>query len=140
MSSKKKGTIAEAKIKADLLLKGYNIAVPEGDYLPYDIICIGQSFYKVQVKSCKLRKNGSIRLSLRKNMYKSGKSLHTKRYKKHEVDVFAIYILKTDECFYIDANLLDHIKCELTLRHDYPANGRERDVNLLDTYREFPLP
>jgi len=62
MNSKRKGIIAEVKIAADLLAKGYNIAIPERNYLPYDIICIGKNFYKVQVKSCKI---------LKKRRYKS---------------------------------------------------------------------
>lgn len=140
MSSKRKGTIAEAKIAADLLAKGYNVAVPEGDYLPYDLVCIGDSFYKVQVKSGKLLKNKAVRLSLRKNMYKSGKVLHTKRYKDDEVDVFALYIPDTDECFYVNAKVVGHIKTEFTLRHSYPVNGNKKYVNLLQNYKEFPLP
>ena len=140
MNSKNKGTVAEAKIKADLLSKGYNIATPEGDYLPYDLICISKNFYKIQVKSCKIRKNNSIKVSLRKNIYKSGKALHTKRYEKADADVFAIYVPDTDDCFYIDASLLYHLKCDITLRYYYPENGNIKNVNLIKNYIKFPLP
>jgi len=141
MNSKRKGTIAEVKIAADLLAKGYNIAIPEGDYLPYDIICIGKNFYKVQVKSCKILKNGAIKVSLWKNPYISGKVLHTKRYsKKNDVDVFAVYIPATDDCFYFDAAKIKHARADFTVRYKYPENGNKRHVNLLKNYIKFPLP
>jgi len=50
--SKRDGHAYEAQFIADALQRGLDIAQPEGDYLPYDLLCTsnGKRFKRVQVK------------------------------------------------------------------------------------------
>lgn len=143
MITKQRGIIAEAKIKADLLSKGYDVAVPEGDYLPFDLICITSNLniYKIQVKSHKIKKNGAVPLSLRRNRYiPSKRCVHNRTYTKKEVDVFALYIPDIDECFYISSDILDNRKCAINFRVKEPKNGNIKNIRMVRDYKDFPLP
>lgn len=144
MITKNKGTIAEAKVKADLLVKGYGIAVPEGDYLPFDLICITPDFnmYKIQVKGYKMDRDGKIPLLLKRNKYKPDRKqgIRARTYTKEEVDVFALYVPHLDECFYISSDILDIRKHALAFRVEKTKKTNQWGTRLLKDYKDFPLP
>lgn len=141
MNTKQKGTVTEAKIKADLLSKGYGVAVLEGDYLPFDIVVISPklNMYKVQIKHART-KNGSIVFGLRKTVFKNGKYSNNKRYDLTEVDIFAIYSEEFDECFYIKHKEIVNIKTEVFLRVLEPKDFIRNTMRFAKDYKKFPLP
>ena len=50
-TTKQKGDVAEYKVVAELLRRGFNVLMPCGDRLPYDLaIGLGERFVRVQVK------------------------------------------------------------------------------------------
>ena len=137
MHSKHKGTLAETKITADLYQRGYSVAIPVDDLMPFDLICIDSNFnmYKIQVKYCKIN-DGGIDLPIRTSM--SNKTLcYKRRYTTNEVDVFAVYVPDTDECLYIKSDILNRVKCSFRIRFVKPKINI-KTVNMKDNYLDFP--
>ncbi len=62
MRTKDKGDIAEAFVIADLTQKGYKIALPIGENIPFDLIAIrpDYSLVRIQVKYRISRKEQSV--------------------------------------------------------------------------------
>ena len=91
MSTKSKGNIGEAKVVADLLEQGMEVALAFGDNLPFDLIAVGPDFrlWKVQVKFASAHQ-GVIRI---KNWRQSENTQrrYERTYTPSQVDVFAIY-------------------------------------------------
>lgn len=138
MHTKHKGTLAEAKVIADLYEKGLAVALVVDDLCPFDLIAIDaeHNLYKVQVKYSKFTKRNVAILRFRSCM--SNKNLsYTKRYSKSEVDIFALYVPDLNQCYYIKSNILD-THCELTLRNTIPKNNQLDGVHFLDDYLQFP--
>jgi hypothetical protein len=127
-----KGTLAEAKVIADVLEKGYQIAKPLFDYLPFDLIVIDKKWnlYKVQIKYTELKKN-CVALELRKynKIYE-----YNKLYESDEVDFFALYVKNVDECLYIPFNFIKNYKTRFTIRYE-EKNG----INKREDFLEIPI-
>lgn len=140
MHSKHKGTLAEAKVIADLYQKGYSVAIPLDDLTPFDLICTDGDYntYKVQVKYCKVTRSNAIEIELRNSM--SNKTLkYTKRYSPNEVDVFAVYIPDIDECLYIkSSDIFNTVKSRFTIRLLHAANNQVKRTHMKDKYTKFP--
>jgi len=142
MNTKQIGTVAEAKVKANLLAKGFNVAEPEGDYLPFDLVVITKDLrmYKVQVKSGKIKKSGSVNLKLIRNRYEKGRYKHDIRYEEGDVDIFALYVFDLDSCFYIKADEIKQHKYCICFRVN-PAKGSQtgREFRMLKDYENMLL-
>lgn len=142
MHSKHKGATAEGKVIADLYSQGYEVAIPIGDFLPFDVIAIESKFFKVwkvQVKWCpQSKKDGSICIELKNSM--SNKTLiYKKRYTKIEVDVFAAYIPELDECIYISSDILDTNKSQVRFRTKEHINiNKNCRSRISENFRNFP--
>lgn len=140
MHSKHKGAMAEAKVMADLIDKGYSVAVVFDDLQPFDLITIDKEYnlYKVQVKYCKVTKSGSAVLKLENSM--SNKTLlYTKKYLRSEVDIFAAYIPGYNLCLYVKSNILDTHKKAFTFRlTDTTKSNMKKGVNFSRDYLHFP--
>jgi hypothetical protein len=97
-----KSSLAEAKIIADLVEKGYQVAMPMATHIPFDLIAIDKDFnlYKVQVKHRKITKGGVI-VDLRRPNSRTP-------YSTDEVDIFAIYVTDTNECLYVKSHILEN--------------------------------
>jgi len=139
MHSNHKGAIAEAKIRADLLSKGFKTATPD---LPmsFDLIVYKDNkFYKVQIKYCSL-KNGCLVVYLKSNHYNARKNVKVvyKSYIKKDVDVFAAYSPDIDECFYFSSNILDYNSAAINLRIEEPKH-LNKNIRWAKDYREFPV-
>lgn len=138
MNSKNKGNVGEAKVVSDLISKGYDVALPFGDNLPFDIIAITPllQFIKVQVKYCSL-KDGKIRLRNQKTSCNT-KRTYTSVYTVDEVDVFAVYCPDNDVLLYIKSSEVIGTK-EFTIRFGPTGNGQTVNVRQYDQYLEFPV-
>lgn len=134
-------TLAEAAVKTDLLSKGYHVATPEGDYLPFDLLCITPdlNIYKVQVKTRKI-KDGCVIIDLTRQKYKYGaKNNGYQTYSRKDVDVFAIFVRNLNKCFYVHSEILeDHVRA-LQLRITKTKNNQNKGIKMAKDYAKFPL-
>ena len=93
-------------VAADLMRRGYKIALPYGEDWDYDlIVCREEKLERVQVKySCS---NGAvIAVRARSASLTNGKVRAYKYYTSQTVDWLATYDPTTDRCYYVPAEEL----------------------------------
>jgi PD-(D/E)XK nuclease superfamily protein len=100
-SLKQKVDLAELKVAADLLARGYRIALPYGEDWDFDLIlCRGESFERVQVKHT--RSDGTfIEVRCTSQSLTNGKVKATKHYTAAMIDWLAVYDATTERCYYV---------------------------------------
>jgi hypothetical protein len=100
-SLKAKGDLAELKVAADLVERGYRVAIPFGEDNDFDLILIrdGQ-MERVQVKhTCS---DGQvIQVKCYSHSLTNGRIRQTKRYTASMIDWLAVYDVTAARCFYI---------------------------------------
>jgi PD-(D/E)XK endonuclease len=136
LNSKQKGDLAELKVAADLVARGYKIAFPYGEDWNYDLILSrGEGLERVQVKYA--RSDGhSISVRCRSHSLTNGKVRRTKHYTTATIDWLAVYDATTEAVFYIPAAELGPGMSELLLRLTPSRNGQVRGIRDLEKYAE----
>lgn len=136
MSTKRKGNIGGAKVIADLLDQGIEVAIPFGDNLPFDLIAIGPDFqlWKIQVKFASAYQ-GVIRI---KNWRQSENTRrrYEQIYTPAQVDIFAIYCPDTDQVYYVSQEEIGQ-KAAFHLRTEPAKNQQSVGIHWHDDYRSF---
>src|SRR5215831_20599819 len=90
-STKRKGELAELKVAADLVAKGYRVAVPFGEDCDYDLIVDRDGkLERVQVKYTS-RRGGVLPVRCRSQSLTNGKVKRTKLYTSKSIDWIAAY-------------------------------------------------
>lgn len=101
MSNNLYGDLAEVKVHADLISKGFKISVPSSE-ISYDLVAEkNMEFYSVQVKKGSARKDctdGSMKCSIQK----SGRDVSTgkRKYKSEDFDILAMWVKEWDNVAY----------------------------------------
>ena len=100
-SLKTKGDLAELKVAADLVERGYRIALPFGEDVDFDLILIrGKALERVQVKYTE--SNGRyVQVRCRSHSLTKGKVRRTKLYTSEMIEWIAVYDRTDDQCYYV---------------------------------------
>jgi hypothetical protein len=131
---KMKGDLAELKVAADLLERGYKIAIPYGEDWDFDLILErNDALERVQVKHGHSNE-GFIRVQCRSNSLTKGKVKRIKRYTARTIEWLAIYDSSGDTCYYIPAGELGSGRDELVLRVKPTRNGQHAGVRYANQY------
>jgi PD-(D/E)XK endonuclease len=135
-SLKTKGDLAELKVAADLVKRGYRIAIPFGEDNDFDLILIrdGQ-LERVQVKYARSDRE-VIAVRCRSHSLTNGRVRQTKRYTSATIDWLAVYDATTGRCFYIPAADLGKGKDLIHLRLTQAKNCQRRGIRFADDYCE----
>ena len=133
-SLKTKGDLAELKVAADLVERGYRIAIPFGEDVDFDLILIrGEKLERVQVKYT--RSNGHvIVVRCRSHSLTNGKVRQTKRYTASTIDWLAVYEARTQQCFYVPSAELGSGRNVLHLRLTETLNSQRRGIRYAAEY------
>jgi hypothetical protein len=133
-SLKTKGDLAELKVAADLIERGYRIAIPFGEDNDFDLILIrANQLERVQVKYAS--SDGHVvpvrcgSASLTNGMVKQ-----IKRYTSATIDWLAVYDATTKRCFYVAAAELGTGMDLIHLRLTETRNGQRRGIRYADDY------
>ena len=130
--TKTKGGIGEAVILADILRRGYKVALPLGEDWSYDLIVLKrQTLERVQCKYTE-SKNGVIAVQCR-----SCNNWLTKKYKSTEIDWIACYDKISDKCYYIPSALLGSGRAIVHLRLTVPKNNQQKKVLFANDFLSF---
>jgi len=132
--TKRLGDIAEAAIMADVLRRGYRVALPYGEDWPFDLLVLRDDegdFQRVQVKYA--RSEGRV-LHVR---CRSTNNWVTTKYTKATIDVLATYDATTGRCFYVPAEELGDGRCEMLLRLAPTRNNQAIGIRWAETYAEW---
>ena len=134
---KAKGDLAELMVAADLLRRGYKIALPYGEDWDYDLIlCRGSSFERVQVKYA-TGDGRVVPVRCMSHSLTNGRVRETKRYTSITIDWLAVYDVTTDACFYVPAAELGAGRALLHLRLEPALSGRREGIRWAADYREI---
>lgn len=135
-SLKTKGDLAELKVAADLVERGYRIALPFGEDVDFDLILIrDQALERVQVKYT--RSDGQvIVLRCRSSSLTNGKVRQVKRYTAAMIDWLAVFDATTEACFYVPAVELGSGMSMMHLRLTEPRNSQRLRIRYAEDYRD----
>ena len=120
--TKKKGAIAETKVLAYLTERDFNVSVPWGEDIRYDLVSEKNGVFKrVQVKYI-TPKNGRLDVFPR-----SANNWNTIKYTSENIDVMAIYNPKSGRIYFIPITVFpDNSKINLRL---LPCkNNQEKNI------------
>jgi hypothetical protein len=143
-SLKTKGDLAELKVAADLLERGYRIAIPFGEDCNFDLIlCRGDQLERVQVKHAE-SDGVVIHVKCYSDSLTNGRVRQTKHYTPAMIDWLAVYDATSKRCCYIPAEELGEGRSGIHLRLAETRNGQRRGIRFADDYaspdaRQLPV-
>jgi PD-(D/E)XK endonuclease len=133
-SLKTKGDLAELKVAADLVERGYRIAIPFGEDIDFDLILIRDGHLeRVQVKYTE--SNGDfVIVRTRSLSLTNGRVKQAKHYTAETVDWIAVCDKTTDRCYYMPASELGSGRSTFHLRLTEPRNGQRAGIRYAADY------
>ena len=100
---KAKGDLAEVMIAADLVRRGYKVAIPYGEDWDFDlIVCRDEKLERVAVQVHRSRDEVVV-VRCRSHSLTNGRVRAVKQYTAATIDWLAVYDATTDRCYYIPA-------------------------------------
>lgn len=134
--TKNKGDLGVLKAQADLCAKGFLVCLPLSEHAPFDLVAYKRGIFKrVQVKARTIKKG---RIDVRfEHSYSDRRGVHTHRVNFDELDLYCVYCLDNDTCYYFDPRHFSR-NIFISLRVDPPKNNQSQLVNWADDYREVP--
>ena len=134
---KAKGDLAEIMIAADLIRRGYKVAIPYGEDWDFDlIVCRKERLERVQ---CKYTTSNGIVITVRARSHSltNGKIRSIKRYTAATIDWLAVYDVTTERCYYVPATELGDGMNTLHLRLVAARNNQRRRIRFASSYLEI---
>ena len=124
-------------IAADLIRRGYRIAIPYGEDSNFDLIlCRDGQLERVQCKYA--RSNGLvITVRPRSQSLTNGRVRAIKCYTAAMIEWLAVYDATTERCYYVPATELGEGMKTMHLRLVATRNNQRRRVRLASSYLEI---
>ena len=124
-------------IAADLIRRGYKIAIPYGEDWYFDlIVCRENRLERVQCKyTCS---DGAVmHVRPRSHSLTNGKVRATKYYTAATIEWLAVYDVTSDRCYYVPAIDLGEGMDVMYLRLTPARNNQRRGIRMADKYLEI---
>lgn len=133
--TKDKGDIGVLKAQADLASRGFMVLQPMTEHAKFDVVIYkDRIFRRVQVKYRSIDKHGCLPVCFR-SCWSDKNGTHMKAIDKSEIDLYCLYCLETDKCYYFDPR---RFKRSLNLRVNTPKNNQKRWVNKASDFLKVP--
>ena len=131
--TKSKGDLGESMVIADLLRKGYKVAIPLGEDWKFDIIAlINGELKRIQCKYVE-EKNGVISIPCR-----SCNGRLNYKYTEKDFDWLSCYDSTNDKCYYIPSSLLGESgRTYINLRLRSTKNNQNKNILWASDYTEL---
>jgi Holliday junction resolvase-like predicted endonuclease len=127
--TKQKGDIAEAFIAFILKQEGFNVLIPWGEDIRYDLVSEKNGvFKKIQVKYISPR-NGVLEVAMRSSNNHSVKS-----YTDKEIDIIAAFNPQSRKVYFIPSGTKNKRVCKLRLE---PTKNKQQKKVVMATKYEF---
>jgi hypothetical protein len=124
-------------IAADLVRRGYKIAIPYGEDWDYDlIVCRDEKLERVQ---CKYTRSAGAVITVRcaSHSLTNGRVRTTKRYTAATIDWLAVWDATTGRCYYIPAKELGAGMRMMSLRLAPARNNQTAGVRVAADYLDI---
>ena len=124
-------------IAADLVRRGYRIAIPYGEDSDFDLIVIRDE--KLERVQCKYTRSLGevVVVKCSSHSLTNGRVRATKRYTAATIDWLAVYDVTTDRCYYIPAAELGDGMSMMHLRLTPTRNNQVSRIRPADAYLEI---
>lgn len=121
-------------IAADLVRRGYRIAIPYGEDSDFDLIVIRDE--KLERVQCKYTRSDGVVVVVRcfSHSLTNGRVKATKHYTAATIDWLAVYDATTDRCYYIPAAELGSGMVRIHLRLAPTRNNQVSGIRRADDY------
>jgi hypothetical protein len=124
------------KAQADLCAKGFLVCLPLSEHTPFDLVIYRHRLFKtVQVKTRSLR-NGMLTVRF-DHSYSDSKGVHTKKVDKELIDVYCVYCLDNECCYYFKTNDFK-LNRTINLRVNAPKNNQAKNIKWAADFKEVP--
>ncbi len=128
----KKGDLGVAKIIAEVMERGYKVALPIGEDWPFDIIVLRHG--KLERVQCKYTESNGEFVEVR---CRSISDWVCYKYTSDMIDWIATYDATSRRCYFIPAAMLGTGRAAVWLRLKPPRNNQKKGINLADDYLAF---
>jgi hypothetical protein len=121
-------------IAADLVRRGYKIAIPYGEDWDFDlIVCRDEKLERVQ---CKYTRSGGevVVVKCFSHSLTNGRIRATKRYTATTIDWLGVYDATTDRCYYVPASELGSGMSSMHLRLIPTRNNQVSGIRRAEDY------
>lgn len=133
LDTKAKGNLTELQCITSFVKAGYKVSIPFGEDSRYDFIADdGERLLKIQVKTCKLRKNHTITFKTESIRGAVQGKPRVVPYTKDEIDYFATFF--DGECYVVPVEEGNHHGITLHLK-DKTKSGQVKYVKFCKDYR-----
>jgi hypothetical protein len=125
-------------IAADLIRRGYRIAIPYGEDSDFDLI-LCRDDQKLERIQCKYSESNGVYVTVRccSASLTNGKVKAIKRYTAAMIDWLAVYDPTTDRCYYVPAAELGSGMREMRLRLQPTLNHQRQLIRQARDYLEI---
>jgi hypothetical protein len=125
-------------IAADLIRRGYRIAIPYGEDSDFDLI-LCRDEHTLERIQCKHSESNGIYITVRccSASLTNGKVKAIKRYTAAMIDWLAVYDPTTDRCYYVPAAELGNGRREMRLRLKPTINNQRQLIHEAADYLEI---
>lgn len=121
--TKRKGDLGEAMIMADVLRRGYQVAIPVGEDWRYDLIVLRHA--KLERVQCKFTSSDGHAIQVK---CRSTNNWVMHKYTAKDLDWLAVYDKTTDRCYFVPASLLGEGRTVIHLRLTQAKNGQQKGL------------
>ena len=133
MDTKLKGDIAEIEVKLKALKLGWDVLVPVGDRLPYDLVfVINDNFIKVQVKSAWLSERDGVYLIDVRRTKTNRRVMKREKYSDNDFDFAIIFISDLNVFYIIPVDIFNSFAGAITLHENVSRQRKPKSY----VYRE----
>ena len=130
MHKKTKGSIAELAVAFRLMKDGWQILLPYGEHVRYDLVAEKKGrFVRVQVKYV-TAKNGKLYVNCQ-----SSNNWSVLPYTAEEIDVIAVYEPMSESVYFVPVEKIR--KAAMVLRVAPTKNGQKARVRFANDFLEF---
>lgn len=129
---KPRGTVGELAVAKDLILRGYAVFTELGDNSRVDLIALVENNpVKIQVKTC-TGDNDIASFDVVKKTFG-----YKYKYSVDDVDLFALYILSTDQILYVSSKEALQQKSMISFKMGSPGRINQFKQRFVKDYLDF---
>lgn len=138
MKTTEKGDLGKGLVLADLLRRGFQVALPLAEDSRYDLILDKDgTLLRVQCKAVSPKK-GTLIVKCRSTSSWGSKTRSAHKYTKDDIDLLAAVDLSSGMVYYVNAEELGSGRNVLTLRLTPPENGQMKGIRWASEYLDVP--
>jgi PD-(D/E)XK endonuclease len=130
--TKRKGDVGEMMAVADVLRRGYKVALPVGEDWRFDVIALREG--RLERLQCKyVASDGQVI----KVPCRSANNWSIRKYTSDDFDWLVVFDQTSDKCYYLPSSLLGDGRSTINLRLVPSKNGQSKGILWARDYEDW---